>query len=340
MAFKVGGHSGSMSDEAERKHVCQAGLCDKKLMLRWNHDKAIAFAQHIVSNVELRHQFDEAEADGDADKLASCVRSLIVQAASDGAVGMSSLAKCALVRAKKQKGPLSPVWFNDECRMKRKLFIEAVKRGEAKHACRFLRMESRRCNRRTKRCHKRQQRAFFLDRLLRKDPQVHAMLRKRQTSHATPVTSNEWNKHLQNHFQAQPTVPQQDRRGYAARTGGGSRLSGRDMAVPLGRNHAPPEVLLRQNLERRWVPQPDCLELPSTEVIEKLVGSHIQKLSAGASPGLDGIPVPFLKYACLPHDNGRKVVFVNVLVPLLARLFKVCLSKAKIPASWKVAKVR
>ena len=111
------------------------------------------------------------------------------------------------------------------------------------------------------------------------------------------------------------------------------------MAVPLGRNHAPPEVLLRRNAECEWDPQPDCLELPSTAVMEKFVGSYIQKLSAGASPGLDGIPVPFLKYACLPHNDGRKVVFVNVLVPLLARLYKVCLSKARIPAMWKVAKL-
>eukprot|EP00983_Pelagomonas_calceolata_P045817 1139885-Pelagomonas_calceolata.AAC.9 len=47
--------------------------------------------------------------------------------------------------------------------------------------------------------------------------------------------------------------------------------SGRDMAVPLGRNHAPPEVLLRQGAESGWVPQPDCLENPSTTVLEGMV---------------------------------------------------------------------
>eukprot|EP00983_Pelagomonas_calceolata_P052548 1142885-Pelagomonas_calceolata.AAC.1 len=101
--------------------------------------------------------FQEAESAGDVDKLAFCVRSLIVQAASDRAVGMTSLAKCAFVHARKQKGHLSPVWFNEEYQMKRKMFIEAVKRGEAKNACQFLRKESRRCNRATKRSYKRQQ---------------------------------------------------------------------------------------------------------------------------------------------------------------------------------------
>eukprot|EP00983_Pelagomonas_calceolata_P080631 1155225-Pelagomonas_calceolata.AAC.3 len=150
MVFEVGGRLGSMDAEPERDH------------------------------------FQEAEPANDVSKLAFCVRSLIVQAASSRAVGMKSLDKCAFVGAKKQKGPLSPVWFNQECRMKRKMSIEAVKRGEAKHACQFLRKESRRCNRVTKRCYKRQQCAVFMDRLFKEAPHVHAMLRKRQTSHITP----------------------------------------------------------------------------------------------------------------------------------------------------------
>jgi len=340
MLFKVGGRTGSMDAAPERDHVCKAGLCGNKLILRWSQEKALAFTEHIVNNVELLNQFQEAESAGDVDKLAFCVRSLIVQAASDRAVGMTSLAKCAFVRARKQKGPLSPVWFNEECRMKRKMFIEAVKRGEAKHACQFLRKESRRCNRATKRSYKRQQCAVFLDRLFKKDPQVHAMLRKRQTSHITPVATTAWNQHLQSHFRVQPTVvPQEGGHGCSTRTARLTCLSGRDMAVPLGRNHAPPEVLLRQGAESGWVPQPDCLETPSTTVLEGMVGSHIKKLNASASSGLDGIPIPFLKHACLPIERGRRVDHVNVLVPLIARMFRVFLSKARIPACWKVAKL-
>eukprot|EP00983_Pelagomonas_calceolata_P014672 465863-Pelagomonas_calceolata.AAC.1 len=51
-----------------------------------------AFSQQHCINVELLNQFQEAESAGDVDKLAFCVCSLIVQAASDRAVGMTSLA--------------------------------------------------------------------------------------------------------------------------------------------------------------------------------------------------------------------------------------------------------
>ena len=95
------------------------------------------------------------------------------------------------------------------------------------------------------------------------------------------------------------------------------------MAVSLGRNYTPPEVLLRQLADSGWAPQPDCLKTPSTAVLEKMVGPHITKLTAGASPGLDGIPIPFLKYACLPLERGRRVDYINVLVPLIARMFRV-----------------
>eukprot|EP00983_Pelagomonas_calceolata_P017462 547022-Pelagomonas_calceolata.AAC.1 len=54
------------------------------------------------------------------------------------------------------------------------------------------------------------------------------------------------------------------------------------MAVPLGRNYAPPVVLLRQ----------------------------------------DGIPIPFLKHACLPVERGQRVDYVDVPVPLIARMFR------------------
>eukprot|EP00983_Pelagomonas_calceolata_P056647 1144698-Pelagomonas_calceolata.AAC.3 len=79
-----------MDTEPERDHVCKAGLCDNKMILRWNQERALACTEHLVSNVELLNQLQKAEST-DVDKLAFCVRSLIVQAASDKAVGMTSL---------------------------------------------------------------------------------------------------------------------------------------------------------------------------------------------------------------------------------------------------------
>eukprot|EP00983_Pelagomonas_calceolata_P002304 78384-Pelagomonas_calceolata.AAC.1 len=60
-----------------------------------------AFSQQC----ELLNQFQEAESAGDVGKLTFCVRSLIVQAASDTTVGMTSLAKCE----KKRKAYASQV---------------------------------------------------------------------------------------------------------------------------------------------------------------------------------------------------------------------------------------
>eukprot|EP00983_Pelagomonas_calceolata_P081057 1155409-Pelagomonas_calceolata.AAC.2 len=169
---------------------------------------------------------------------------------------------------------------------------------------------------------------------------VAAVIVSGHTSHITPVTTTARNQHLQSHFRVQPTVmPQEGGHGCSTRTARFTCLSGGDMAVPVGRNHAPPKVLLRQGAEFGWVPPPDCLETPSTTVWEGMVGSHIKKLNAGASPGLDGIPIPFLKHAYLPIKRGQRVDHVNVLVPLTARMFRVFLSRARIPACWKVVKL-
>eukprot|EP00983_Pelagomonas_calceolata_P072920 1151925-Pelagomonas_calceolata.AAC.3 len=117
--------------------------------------------------------------------------------------------------------------------------------------------------------------------------------------------------------------------------------STQDMALPLGRNHAPPEALLRQGAESGWAPQPDCLKRLAYYASSSFGrnGWVPQKFNAGASPGLDGSSIPFLKYACLHVEHGRKVDYVDMLVPLIARMFSVFLCKARIPAYWKVAKL-
>eukprot|EP00983_Pelagomonas_calceolata_P021269 666467-Pelagomonas_calceolata.AAC.1 len=50
MVFEVGGRTGRMDAEPEWDHVCMTGLCDKKLMLWWNQEKALAFTKHLVNN--------------------------------------------------------------------------------------------------------------------------------------------------------------------------------------------------------------------------------------------------------------------------------------------------
>ena len=53
------------------------------------------------------------------------------------------------------------------------------------------------------------------------------------------------------------------------------------------------------------------------------------------------IAAPFIKYAVklIPRESGRGTEHFNVLVPLLAQLFRLFMRKACIPDGWKVAKI-
>ena len=57
--------------------------------------------------------------------------------------------------------------------------------------------------------------------------------------------------------------------------------------------------------------------------MRKLVAEHLHKLNGRASPGLDIVAPPFLKYAVYraPHANGRGVDTVHILEPFITQLF-------------------
>ena len=84
-------------------------------------------ADHLAHKAAVVQNSDISLPQANVDKLAFCVRSLIVQAASSRAVGMSAQARCVFKRERSRKGPLIPVWFHRECWEKCKKFIEAVK---------------------------------------------------------------------------------------------------------------------------------------------------------------------------------------------------------------------
>jgi hypothetical protein len=81
------------------------------------------------------------------------------------------------------------------------------------------------------------------------------------------------------------------------------------------------------------------LRFPDLSVLEGVICFQFQKLSAGASSWFDAIPISFIKHACLPVRCDGKFKLVNVLAPLMARLFRVLLSESRVPACWKVAKL-
>jgi len=111
--------------------------------------------------------------------------------------------------------------------------------------------------------------------------------------------------------------------------------------VPLGRNHPPPEVLLRQGARVDWIPEPDSVSTPSLDTMRSLVADQIKKMNGSAPSGFDVITAPFIKGAVVlrPKLNGRGTESVNVLEPFVAKLFKLLHDKARIPACWKYAKL-
>eukprot|EP00983_Pelagomonas_calceolata_P000793 28687-Pelagomonas_calceolata.AAC.1 len=121
---------------------------------------------------------------------------------------------------------------------------------------------------------------------------------------------------------------------------GGVALSARDIIVPLGRGHDV-EALLRQGTQNNWMPELDAISVPSEEEMQGLVAEQIGKMNGRTSPGFDCVATPFIKYAAVvrPQVNGRRTERVNVLVPYIARVFKLLYNKACIPDCWRKAKL-
>ena len=160
------------------------------------------------------------------------------------------------------------------------------------------------------------------------------MLRQHKRAQQTPLSSKAWEEYLASYFQVstshQPPLVNTRARG---------RVDSRDMAVPLGHKHPPPEVLLKQGVEREWVPEPDVLNMPDVATVRMLLADQIKKMHVRASSGFDLVSAPFIKQAVIlqPGENGR-VERVNVLLPYMTELFKLMLDKAVcLPAGNKLS---
>eukprot|EP00983_Pelagomonas_calceolata_P024975 785375-Pelagomonas_calceolata.AAC.1 len=64
--------------------------------------------------------------------------------------------------------------------------------------------------------------------------------------------------------------------------------------------------------------------------MQGLVAKLIGKMIGRASPGFDCVAAPFIKHAAVVHPwvKGRGTERVNVLVPYIARLFKLLYDEA------------
>jgi len=181
------------------EHVCGMGQCASKLSLIWKHERQSVYVEELERNLEMPVQLEAALEAGNIDTACFCLRSWIMQAASEHNVGMCNFQGCVFKRTEKQ-GIRRPVWFDEQCRLKRRLFIQAVQSGQAVHACRFLKKEYKKQTRRSRRAYERYQKAVFLDRLKRHRPDIHDMLKKQRSTHQTPITAESWRSYLQRHF--------------------------------------------------------------------------------------------------------------------------------------------
>jgi len=319
------------SDHLESNHESESVL-----RLIWKPDKALEYSLHIQHNLQLKKQFEAKVDQGDIERAYGCLKQLVIQAASDPRVSMSTRSYCGINR-NSRRGMKRPVWFDWECQVRRQAFDAAVRSGEARHACRHLQRVSRSHARWARRRYTRHQRALFLARLSRNDAAVHSMLKMAKGAQRTPITAAAWEHYLRGHLQMELQQQQQQQQ---QERPGRSDISARDTAVPLGRKHPPPEVLLRQGEQSGWVQQPDYFNVPSVHGLFEIVISRLKRMNAGASPGLECIGPAFLKHACVPSVNSEgKPVKENVLAPLLSKLFKLWIDKSCIPADWKIAKL-
>ena len=188
----------------------------------------------LLEQTELHDQFGKAVADKDIEGACFCLRSMIDQAASDRRVGMTGFVSvCAHLR--RRGGANTPPWFDAECAEKRRLLREAIRSGQASHACDFLRKDYKVHVRWSKRLFARLQRDIFLGHFKNKDSEVHALLRKAKQGSRTPVSQERWGEYLKEHFTRPPETEH-------ARPGPDI---GRDLAVPIGRGRDV-AALLRQ----------------------------------------------------------------------------------------------
>lgn len=80
--------------EVGPEHVCGRGMCASKLALVWVPERQQAYVEQLEKNEEMQVQFEAAVDAGNVDTAAFCLRSWIVQAASEHCVGMTKFQTC------------------------------------------------------------------------------------------------------------------------------------------------------------------------------------------------------------------------------------------------------
>ena len=153
---------------------------------------------------------------------------MIVSAACTS--GMGKFSPCDFYRKNQRvaAGARKAPWFDDVCWRKRRDVLRSLRDG--REDIQDTKKEYRKHTRRVARKFSKQQTAFFLDKLSKKDPAIYDMLKQRRTTCPSPVPTDAWNTYLLSHFNAKPPPKPPDALNRNSR-----HIDARASAVPLGR---------------------------------------------------------------------------------------------------------
>eukprot|EP00983_Pelagomonas_calceolata_P029380 920537-Pelagomonas_calceolata.AAC.1 len=108
-------------------------------------------------------------------------------------------------------------------------------------------------------------------------------------------------------------------------------LSGRDLAVAIGRNHT-------QSASPHFQP----FHLLDACQLNETVAKHISRVNPSSSPGFDTVLPSSVKYACklVQREDGRGFHSINVLTPCVSQLLILsCNELFVFPQEWKIDKI-
>ena len=195
-------------------------------------------------------------------------------------------------------------------------FLHAVKQKVATNACQELYRQYRAQRQRSCRRFTQARKADFLKKLHKKDPSVHALVKKPVDRDTTPISDTAWQDHLNAVFRQRTTT----------QTGS---LAGQHFDIPLRHVHTNTST------------QPEFFQLPTESCLRDIVAMHVSRINPTSSSGFDTILPVFLKHACKPRsrEEGSGSQQHNVMTPVISKLFYLLLRQASIPAEWKSAKI-
>jgi len=302
--------------------------------LRWKPERATDYINYLEQDTLTKQQLHAAIENEDVEQAWSGLKAWITEAATHS--GMTSAGNHAHIRTN-PKG--EPPWFDKTCLQKKQMLLDALMRGEKSHAREQLLRQYKAHLQRTKRRYTNGKRHMFLQQLFDKDPTIHKMLKTPKTKYVTPVTQRCWYNHLHRVFRHTQDCSLNDNAHGNEMTEHAHNptrrwtgiVSGRDLAVPVGRS--------RLNTSQHTDPQP--LGIPSSNDLLNVVSTQISNMTPTSSPGFDIITPAFIKcaYKQVPKRQGRGWENVNVIAPHITAFLRLLYTKARIPRSWKEAKL-